>query len=356
MSNVKISALPAATTPLTGTELVPLVQSGVTSQVAVSNIKTAPAGSNTQVQFNNASAFGASASLTWDGTSLTATKLAGAHNGTVGATTPSTGAFTTVSATGQISGTKNDGVQGLFYGYCPDGAYVGTDAGCIQIGNSTSKGQFQYTTAGHVFIDNTYNSASGHIKLRVKTAGTPVVALDASDTGVAVTGTLSATTTGQVGTTLGVGGATPSASGAGITFPATQSASTDANTLDDYEEGTWTPSLGGTATYNGQTGTYTKIGNVVTLLGNISVNIIGTGSTTLISGLPFNAASTLFSNAGSVGYNASLAVTVASINAQISSSASQVNFGSRSITGSYTEITAIFQNSSRLEFTIVYRV
>ena len=100
MSNVKISALPAATTPLTGTELVPLVQSGVTSQVAVSNIKTAPAGSNTQVQFNNASAFGAFASLTWDGTSLTATKLAGAHNGTVGATTPSTGAFTTVSASG----------------------------------------------------------------------------------------------------------------------------------------------------------------------------------------------------------------------------------------------------------------
>jgi hypothetical protein len=39
-------------------------------------------------------------------------------------------------------------------------------------------------------------------------------------------------------TTVGVGGATPAASGAGITFPATQSASTDANTLDDYEEGT----------------------------------------------------------------------------------------------------------------------
>ena len=242
MSNVKISALPAATTPLTGTELVPLVQSGVTSQVAVSNIKTDPAGSNTQVQFNNSGTFGASANFTWNGSTL------------------------------------------------------------------------------------------------------------------ALTGAVSATTTGKVGTTLGVGAATPSASGAGITFPATQSASTDANTLDDYEEGTWTPSLGGTATYNGQTGTYTKIGNVVTLLGNISVNIIGTGSTTLISGLPFNAASTLFSNAGSVGYNASLAVTVASINAQISSSASQVNFGSRSITGSYTEITAIFQNSSRLEFTIVYRV
>ena len=46
-------------------------------------------------------------------------------------------------------------------------------------------------------------------------------------------------------TTIGVGGATPSTSGAGITFPATQSASTDANTLDDYEEGTFTPTVAG---------------------------------------------------------------------------------------------------------------
>jgi hypothetical protein len=41
--------------------------------------------------------------------------------------------------------------------------------------------------------------------------------------------------------TISVGNATPSTSGAGITFPATQSASSDANTLDDYEEGTFTP-------------------------------------------------------------------------------------------------------------------
>ena len=39
--------------------------------------------------------------------------------------------------------------------------------------------------------------------------------------------------------TIGVGNATPAASGAGISFPATASASSDANTLDDYEEGTW---------------------------------------------------------------------------------------------------------------------
>jgi hypothetical protein len=70
----------------------------------------------------------------------------------------------------------------------------------------------------------------------------------------------------QVANCLGVGNATPSTSGAGITFPATQSASTDANTLDDYEEGTWSPSivLGVTSpTYGNRLGTYTKIGRQV---------------------------------------------------------------------------------------------
>jgi hypothetical protein len=72
-------------------------------------------------------------------------------------------------------------------------------------------------------------------------------------------------TTPIVATTLGVGGATPSTSGAGITFPATQSASSDANTLDDYEEGTWTPTVvqGFTSpTYSNQFGRYTKVGRI----------------------------------------------------------------------------------------------
>jgi len=87
--------------------------------------------------------------------------------------------------------------------------------------------------------------------------------------------------------TIGIGGAVPSTSGAGITFPASQSASSDANTLDDYEEGTWTPSLGGDTTYFTQTGTYTKIGNIYYIRGNLHVNSLGTGSSSIISGLPF---------------------------------------------------------------------
>jgi hypothetical protein len=105
---------------------------------------------------------------------------------------------------------------------------------------------------------------------------------------------LSITGTGKFGTTVGIGAATPAATGAGITFPATQSASTDVNTLDDYEEGTWTPTtvIAG-ATYTAQTGTYTKIGRQVTVLGFLAWSAhTGAGGNLVIGGLPFAASST----------------------------------------------------------------
>lgn len=78
-----------------------------------------------------------------------------------------------------------------------------------------------------------------------------------------------------------------------IVFPATQVASAGANTLDDYEEGTWTPSYQGsttnpTVTYTAQEGKYTKIGDTVHIWGRIVINTITGGSGYLIiSGLPF---------------------------------------------------------------------
>jgi hypothetical protein len=62
--------------------------------------------------------------------------------------------------------------------------------------------------------------------------------------------------------------------------------------LADYEEGTWTPSLGGTATYTSQAGAYVKIGKLVFIKLVLQVNTIGTGSATTISGLPFSSSST----------------------------------------------------------------
>ena len=65
-----------------------------------------PGGSSGQVQYNNGSGgFGGSANLTFDGTTLTAAGLAGPLNGTVGATTPAAGSFTTLAASSTVSGT-----------------------------------------------------------------------------------------------------------------------------------------------------------------------------------------------------------------------------------------------------------
>ena len=63
-----------------------------------------------------------------------------------------------------------------------------------------------------------------------------------------------------------------------------------ANTLDDYEEGTWTPTLtiGGTVGYGTREGTYTKVGNLVNATFAIVINSISSLSSTVgISGLPF---------------------------------------------------------------------
>ena len=67
----------------------------------------------------------------------------------------------------------------------------------------------------------------------------------------------------------------------GVTFPATQVSSADANTLDDYEEGTWTPVIGpqtGSLTAYTSSGTYTKVGRTVYINGKFTITTTGTAS------------------------------------------------------------------------------
>jgi hypothetical protein len=81
----------------------------------------------------------------------------------------------------------------------------------------------------------------------------------------------------------------------GIQFPATQVPSADANTLDDYEEGAWTPALtfvGGNTgiTYTTRQGRYTKIGNKVTIWAHIHLSSKGSSvGFASITGIPFAA-------------------------------------------------------------------
>jgi hypothetical protein len=106
---------------------------------------------------------------------------------------------------------------------------------------------------------------------------------------------------------IGLGGATPTTSGTGITFPASASASTNANTLDDYEEGTFTPTIlgttiAGTFTPNAAytNARYTKIGRIVHIyFGLVYSSFTGTGNIKL-GGLPFASEDTFSEQVASI--------------------------------------------------------
>jgi hypothetical protein len=116
-------------------------------------------------------------------------------------------------------------------------------------------------------------STSGSVTLQEPAvAGTTVFTLPATSGTVVVTGT------------------TPSLNG--ITFPATQSSSADANTLDDYEEGTytmtWTPASGSITLDGTNTrANYTKIGRLVTVSAYAQVSSVSSPTGNLLINLPF---------------------------------------------------------------------
>ena len=117
-----------------------------------------------------------------------------------------------------------------------------------------------------------------------------------------VGGTLGVTGATTLSNTLGVTGVSTlsenivfDASGKGVHLGVTSA--TASNLIDDFEEGTWTPTFrgnGGTAgsyTYAEQQGHYVKVGNLVTVwinLTNIATSSGGNGGAR-INGLPFAA-------------------------------------------------------------------
>jgi len=108
-------------------------------------------------------------------------------------------------------------------------------------------------------------------------------------------------------------------SGKGISFAATADAATagatmTSETLDDYEEGTWTGVVtDGTnpMTMTNDTGYYTKVGNLVTVSGYFNTSSLGTASGNIrMTGLPFTITSNNAAySGGAVGYGAGLAIT-----------------------------------------------
>ena len=95
----------------------------------------------------------------------------------------------------------------------------------------------------------------------------------------------------------------------GINFPDAAVASADANTLDDYEEGTWTPAAvfsggNGDLSYGFQNGTYTKVGRLVTIQCTIRITETTASGNLTITGVPFTNAATLSAQTGAVSQSA----------------------------------------------------
>jgi hypothetical protein len=144
--------------------------------------------------------------------------------------------------------------------------------------------------SGDIFTALAYDSAT-----QITEGDSTVEVTDTGSNGTA-TFTMDGTVRAKVNQYgLGLGTETPS-SGMGIKFPVTQSASSDANTLDDYEQGSWTPawafSTSGSAPLVVQHSQYTKIGRLVTVSARFytSPTSSPTGNAT-ITGLPFTSSS-----------------------------------------------------------------
>jgi len=163
--------------------------------------------------------------------------------------------------------------------------YLGYSAGYSATGASNT---FVGAGAGDGVTSGAKNSILGRYNgnqsgIDIRTGSNYVVLSDGDGNPVAYT---------YNGATFCLQGAGYPQTGTGITFPATQSASSDANTLDDYEEGTFTATLtcttSGTITLGYNTLYYTKIGRQVSILGYLGVNSVSSPvGNVQLNGLPF---------------------------------------------------------------------
>ena len=241
MADKKISALTSVTTPLAGTEVLPIVQSSSTKNVTVDNL--------TKGRTVNATTFDTDVAAA--GVTLTGTTLAA------------------------------DGTD--------------TNIGI----NITPKGTGAVSTKNLLLTDGVANAVP-YLNASKQVLGDINLQFDGSNFGIgrAPAHKLDVNGAARINSTIGVGNATPATTGAGVTFPATISASSDANTLDDYEEGTWTPAIGYTTpgdssfSFSYQDGTYVKVGQLVTVTFLIRISSLTKGTASgdwQIQNLPFAA-------------------------------------------------------------------
>ena len=308
-----------------------------------------PGGSDTQIQYNNAGSFGGASGLVTDGSNLTLNaqgdlRFADSDSSNwvafqAPATIASNVTWTLPDADGTDGQVMKTNGSGTLSWITPatGGGGGGTSVTVTQITATASQTDFSVTyTAGQlsVYLNGALLSSSDY----TATNGTTVVLASGAASGDIFTAVaydsatqitvgdskVEVTDTGSNGTAtftldntvrakvnqygIGLGTETPS-SGMGIKFPVTQSASTDANTLDDYEEGTFTPTQGAGLTVVGtfnSWGSYIKIGRMVTVIVRLNATTslsFSSGNALICGGLPFTQPATNILNPTGIGSN-----------------------------------------------------
>lgn len=218
MADVKISALPAATTPLAGTEVLPIVQGGTTDQVSVANLT---AGRDVAANSVNASGslnfVGAARRITGDMSNATVSSRVFVQNSTANSTTlfalmPN---GTGISSRLQCFNSSNpdSGTNSLF------------DAGVV--GTTDVRLQSTYQASGTPLPMTFY--AGGAERMRISTSGSVIAGGSAALATTATDGFL------YVPTCAGVPTGTPTA----VTGMAPIVVNTTNNKLYFYSGGAW---------------------------------------------------------------------------------------------------------------------
>ena len=297
MADTKITALAAITTVDPAADVLPIVDISDTSMAASGTTKKI---TSNQILGAGGTATLASATITGDLTVATdrLKVVTGSTAIQTGATTQlqvgtTSWPSTVVGKSGSRSLFGNTGEVVIWNEAAPViGNYstlfvtAKTGAGATTMGGLQIRAGIENASNSDGFVSLwTSNSVAGGFVERYKIDSTGV-----STWSVAGTTAMTINSTG-----LGVGVVPSVGKGAlqlssGINFPATQVASSDVNTLDDYEEGTWTPTVTATAgtltTTTVNAAAYTKIGRLVSLQVDISIVNIGTASGLLVFSLP----------------------------------------------------------------------